>query len=477
MTGTFGSVVCNAALVAEAPRTRKVAAVRPGDGTAGLLGHTVRVTIGPIDDNASCWLAELPPYEPAPALLADVNADVVVIGGGMTGVSAAWHLARVAPGRRILVLEAKSLANGATGRSGGQVLNGINGIEPRDGDTARRLRDATLRGIRIVEELARLSTLDAGFRRDGSIEVTTTARSAERAHRRVEQCNAWGIPLRWIAAADTGLDGAHGAVLDPEAGCMNPAALVRGLRAEFERLGVVLHEHTRVTSMREGRTIEIATTHGRVRAAAVVLATNAYTPSLGYFRDRILPLHSRVVATTPLAAERWAALGRIARSGFADDLDRIAFGCRTPGGRLLFGGGSNAAYSYRFGGSPVNPPRAASQFTEVERRLREYFPGPPEAVVEHRWSGPLAITFDRVCSMGVMGEHRNVYYALGYSGHGLALAALAGRVLSDLHAGNHDDWRDLPFYQRRMPWIPPEPLRWAGFRAYTALTGRSPRQH
>ena len=78
--------------------------------------------------------------------------------------------------------------------------------------------------------------------------------------------------------------------------------------------------------------------------------------------------------------------------------------------------------------------------------------------------------------MGVRGEHRNVYYALGYSGHGVALAMLAGRVLCDLYSGDHDAWRDLPFYQKPLPRLPPEPLRWLGYQLYTRLTGRSPRR-
>jgi glycine/D-amino acid oxidase-like deaminating enzyme len=215
-----------------------------------------------------------------------------------------------------------------------------------------------------------------------------------------------------------------------------------------------------------------------VRAGAVVLATNAYTPGLGYFRNRLLALHSHVVATGPLRAEDWRALGWGAWEGFADDLDRIAYGSRTAGGRLLFGGGGNDAYAYRFGGSPVFPDphaRAAASFARIERRLRTYLPA-LLAPIAHRWTGTLAVTFDRVCSMGVTGTQRNVYYALGYSGHGLALAMLAGRVLCDLYSDHHEPWRDLPFYQRRLPRLPPEPLRWLGYHAYTRLTGRSPRQ-
>jgi gamma-glutamylputrescine oxidase len=442
--------------------------------SAAAKRQTVRVGAASIDDNAACWLAELPPWKPGPPLAADLHADVVIIGGGLTGISTAWHMAEAAPDRRIVVLEARSLANGATGRSGGQVLSSINGIEPSDPESACQVRSATLQGIAIAEELATHSTLDVGFRRSGSFEVTTTARSAEEARRRVERSNAWDIPLAWLPPAETGLYGVHGAVLDPDGARMNPAALVRGLRAPLQERGVSIFENSAVTSIREGATVEVTTSGGRVRAGAMVLATNAYTPSLGYFRGRILPLHSRVVATSPLTEPVWSGLGWAARGGFSDDLDRIAYGCRTPGGRLLFGGGANSAYTYRFGGSPVTPDTPHG-FADIERKFGAYFPGVP-AAIEHRWSGPLAITFDRVCSMGVLGEHRNVYYALGYSGHGLALAALAGRVLRDLYAGNHDDWRQLPFYQRRMPWIPPEPFRWVGYQAYTRATGRSPRR-
>jgi glycine/D-amino acid oxidase-like deaminating enzyme len=85
----------------------------------------------------------------------------------------------------------------------------------------------------------------------------------------------------------------------------------------------------------------------------------------------------------------------------------------------------------------------------------------------------IALTLDRVCCIGV---RDNVYHALGYSGHGVALAMLAGRVLCDLYSGDHERWRDLPFYQRRLPLLPPEPLRWLGYQVYTRLTGRSPRR-
>lgn len=433
-----------------------------------------------LDPNTSAWLAELPPYERQTPLRGAATADVAIVGGGITGVSTAWHLSERFPERRIVLLEAQALANGASGRNGGQVLNGINGVEPRDAETARRVFAATRRGIDVVERLAAASTLDCGFTRHGALEVQTTARSADAAAARVETWRAWGLPVECLPAGRVAVHGAHGAVLDPTAGRVNAAALLRGLRPALLARGVVVHEATPVLRLDAGATVTLSTPGGTLRAPAVVLATNAYTPLLGWFRSGILPLHSHVVATGPLPARRWTALGWGGPEVFADDLDRIAYGSRTPGGRLLFGGGGNRAYTYRFGGSPVfDVPTAAARpaFDAVERRLRGYFPGLADEPIAHRWTGTLAITFDRVCSMGVTGAHRNVYYALGYSGHGLALGALAGEVLRDLYSGDHAPWRALPFYQRRLAPIPPEPLRWLGYQLYTRLTGRSPRRH
>jgi glycine/D-amino acid oxidase-like deaminating enzyme len=238
-----------------------------------------------------------------------------------------------------------------------------------------------------------------------------------------------------------------------------------------------VHEDTPVVRIEEGRTIRVVTSAGEVRAGALVLATNGYTPSLGYFRRQVLPLHSHMLALGPLAAGEWTNLGWGEWDGFTDDLDRIAYAARTPEGRLVFGGGSNGAYAYRFGGTPVYPAERLAAPTEAMRRtLARYFPRLRDVPVTHRWTGTLGITLDRVCSMGVRGEHRNVYHALGYSGHGLALSLLAGQVLADLYAGNHDAWRDAPFYQRRLRPIPPEPVAWLGYQAYTRLTGRSPRR-
>jgi len=429
------------------------------------------------DPNRSVWVAESAPPMPAAPLAGRLVTDVAIIGGGFTGVSTAWHLRRQNPGLGIALLEAGVLGQGASGRNGGQVLNWINGAEPKTPEQARLVHGATRTGIDIAEDLATRFAPPGTFRRQGALEVYTDSRRAEGAAARVEWLRGAGIPVEFLPESRLGIHGAKGAVLDPLAGRLNGFALLQALRPVLLADGIVLHEGTRVRRVRIGREILLETAEGEVRARTLVLATNGYTPALGFFRLGLLPLHSHVLATEPLAEADWARIGWGAFDGFTDDLDRIAYAARTPGGRLLLGGGGNPAYSYRLGGAPVATQAAEARATPFMRGvLTRYFPGVTSAKIEHHWAGTLALTLDRICSMGVRGKHRNVYHALGYSGHGVALGLLAGRVLADLYAGNHEAWRDQPFYQKRLTPFPPEPLRWLGYQVWTRLTGKSPRK-
>jgi glycine/D-amino acid oxidase-like deaminating enzyme len=428
------------------------------------------------DENRAAWVAETASDARTPALHGSITADVVIVGGGLTGVSTAWHLAARFPDRRIVLLEARGLGNGASGRNGGQVLHWINGVSAADPELARRVHAVTSRGIDLEERLAAAHAPGA-FRRSGCLEVYTDARRAEGAQAWVERLAAAGVPLTYLGREALRMAGVYGAVLDPLAGRLNALALLQGMRPALADRGVVVHEDSPVVRIAEGTPIRVVTGAGEVRADALVLATNGYTPALGYFRRQILPLHSHALATDPLPPAQWAEIGWGTWDGFTDDLDRIAYAARTPGGRLVFGGGSNAAYAYRFGGAAVYPAdRLDGPAAAMRRTLLRYFPRLAETPVAHRWSGTLGITLDRVCSIGVRGARRNVYHALGYSGHGLALALLAGEVLADLYAGDHDPWRDLPFYQHRLLPLPPAPFTWLGYQAYTRLTGRSPRR-
>jgi gamma-glutamylputrescine oxidase len=433
-----------------------------------------------IDENRAVWVSDKDPYEALPALAGDTRADVAIIGGGFTGVSTAYHLARRFPEKRIVLLEARQLANGASGRNGGLMLNWVNGVDSRDLEQARRIYDATQEGIDLIESIIREHGLRVRYRRDGCLDAFTDARRADEAAAEAERLRSAGIPLTFVPrselAARVALAGVAGATFDPGAGQLDGVDYIRALRPVLLSLGVVIHEGTPVLSIAEGREVTLTTPGGAVRAEAIVLATNAYTPRLGYFGSGICPLHSHVIATEPLPPERWEEIGWRDVAGFGDDLNRLAYASMTPRGELVFGGGSNAAYGYVFGSKTRFPGPADRGFEAVHRRLLAYLPGAAGVRVAHRWTGTVALTLSRVCTMGVRGEHRNVYFALGYSGHGVTLANLAGRVLCDIYSDDDERWRKLPFYQQRLLYIPPEPLRWMGYHMYLAVTGRSPKR-
>jgi glycine/D-amino acid oxidase-like deaminating enzyme len=428
------------------------------------------------DANRSVWTAECEAPRPSEPLAKTLTTDVAIVGGGFTGVSTALHLRRACPELGIVLLEAGVLGQGASGRNGGQVLHWINGVSPSTPEELRRNHAATGLGIEIAEALAAQHAPGA-FRRGGALEVLTDAHRAEQAHARVERWRAAGIPVEFVPSAQLGIAGAHGAVRDPLAGRLNGFALLQALRPALLAEGVALYEHTRVLGVRGGREVALETPGGEVRARTLVLATNGYTPALGFFRSSVLPLHSHVLATAPLGDADWQRLRWGAWDGLSDDLDRIAYAMRTPGGRLLLGGGGNPAYTYHYGSRVVTTERAIARSQPfLLSILRRYFPAVARVPIQHRWSGVLGITLDRQPSIGSGLVAPNVMHALGYSGHGVALGLLAGRVLADLYVGDRDAWRDLAFTNKRLlPW-PPEPLRWLGYQVYTRLTGRSPRR-
>jgi gamma-glutamylputrescine oxidase len=430
------------------------------------------------DDNTAVWLVGAPDDQPAPPLERDLDVDVAIIGGGFTGVSTAYHLSRQRPDLGIALVEATRLGNGASGRNGGLVLNGITVLDA-DPDLMAREYAVTNAAIDTIEGVIRDHSLNVRFRRNGCLHVATSPQAAEEAHALTEQLVARGLPLRYLRGKDLeGMlraRGAHGAVYDPNEGLLVGVDYIRALRPVLVAQGVQIYEGTQVLRVREGETIELATPRATIRAKAIVLATSGYTPRLGYFRTGLLPVISHVIATDPLPADLLAHTGLAGIAGFFDDSPRLAYCSVDPSGRLVFGGGTTDAYAYRFGNATTYDARREDA---GERALRaslvRYLPELADVPIRHRWSGPLDLTLVRHCAIGVTGSHDNVYYGLGYSGHGITLANLAGQVITDLHAGNHEPWRDCAFYMRKPGGIPPEPFRWVGYQLYTRLTGKSP---
>ncbi|MBA3869502.1 MAG: FAD-dependent oxidoreductase [Anaerolineae bacterium] len=435
-----------------------------------------------IDTNQSLWAAQTSDYKVGEPLRGTITCDLAIIGGGFTGTSTAYHFSRRYPEKKVVLLEAKSLANGASGRNGGMMLNWVTGMTDHSPEATQRVYQTTSAGIQMILDIIKRHDLKVSHRVDGTLTFYTDPKRAEDAHKECEEHNAIGIPSQFIDSAtlakQLNAKGVYGAVLDPGSGQINGAQLVRGLRPVLVEQGVEIYENTPVLKIQEGSTITLTTPQGEVRAKAIVLGTNGYTTRLGYFRDALFPLHSHVFATAPLTAEQRAQLGLNAYAGYSDDLDRISYSTITNEGNIVFGGGSNQSYAYLFNNRtayPGTPYSASSSFNAMQKTMYDYLPASKRLSIQYRWTGTLGITLKRNNLMGVRGDNRNVFYAIGYCGHGVTLANISGQVLTDMYSGDDEKWRKLPFYHATYGRIPPEPFRWFGYQMFTKLTGKSPR--
>ena len=431
-----------------------------------------------IDDNQSLWASYTSDYKPRQPLQEDTTADLAIIGGGFTGVSTAYHFSQRYPEKRCIILEAKSLANGASGRNGGMMLNWINGIEDTSDEMTKRVYDFTQSGLDMIEAIIKEHELDVSYRRDGSMQVFTNRQRAEDAHQWVEHLNTIGIDIQFNTPDQLrkriALENVYGAVVDNSEGQLNGAQYVRALRPVLEEQGVEIYEQTPVTKVHEGADIILTTPQGDIRAKAIVLAMNGYTGKLGYFRKATFPLHSHVFGTAPLTEEQRQHVGWKNVAGYSDDLDRISYSTMTNEGHIVFGGGSNQSYAYLYNNRTAYPqPADTRMFDAMQATQQKYLPTAKGIPITHRWTGTLAISLNRNCSIGVLRDR--IYYGLGYSGHGVVLANLAGKVLVDIYSKEDKHWRQHEWYNAPFAPIPLEPFRWIGYQAFTRLTGRSPR--
>jgi gamma-glutamylputrescine oxidase len=439
-----------------------------GAQLASLWGYPLRWERLEFDDNRSVWAASTPAYQPCAPLNEDLEVDVAIIGGGYTGVSSAYHFSQRYPEKRIALLEAKTIANGASGRSGGMMLNWIYGVRYTDEAQMRAIYDVTQAGMDWIEQTIRLHNLPTEtLSREGTLRAATNPQRAEMIHQQVEQMQRVGIQIDYLDSAALrgrlGLENVLGASFDPSEGRLNGALFLRSLRRVLIEQGVLIYEQTPVLSIEEGAfKITLTTPQHTVRAKTIVLATDAYTGKLGYFRHEILPLHGHVFATQPLTAQQRQQIGWGAVSGYADDRVHTAYSSLTSDGRIVFGGGKSGA-SYLFNNRTAFDRSTDRETTDLRATMTRYLPHTHTLPMVYQWTGTLGMTATMGCSIGAMAHNRNILYGLGYSGHGITLANIAGAVLADVYSGDDQRWQTMPFYNARLIPVPLDPLRWIGF--------------
>ncbi len=421
----------------------------------------------------SYWWSTLDVVNARESLPGDLDVDVVVVGGGFTGLWTSYELLRRDPRLRVVVLEKNLVGFGASGRNGGWVSS----LFPLDDDVVRRrhgdeamtyqrsyLEESVANYGRALDE----ASIDGDFVQGGTI---TFARSAVQENRLRNSLSGDG---RWLTAGELDgyakVAGARGAVFSPHCARIHPLKVVRGLAEAVERRGGVVHENTAVMRIEPARGHQragVLTASGTVRADFVVRATEGFTPTLPGSRRDLAPIYSLMVATAPLPAAFWDEYGFATMPTFADDRNLIIYGQRTADDRLAFGG-RGAPYHF---GSSVEPSfdHNPAVFGALERTLHELFPR-LDAPLTHRWGGALGMPRNREPSV-LVDYQRGLASAGGYTGDGLTLSRVCAEALADLitQPGVHTDTTRLPFVQGRVrPWEL-EPARWLGINAGLAL--------
>ncbi len=414
------------------------------------------------------WADTAPPAPARPALDADLDVDVAVVGAGFTGLWTAYYLAAADPHLRIAILEAETAGFGASGRNGGWCsalfpasMRSLEGMSDRAAALAQHaeMRASVDEVGRVVREVG----FDAHYTKGGTISLLRNPAQLARARTEVEQARAWGRgedELRLLSAAEARhrLDGSAtvGATYTPDCAALHPLRLARGLADAVEQRGVRLFEHTRASRIQPHR---VTTERGAVRASTVVRATEGFTPTLPGQRRSLMPIYSLVIATEPLAESTWEQIGLRHRETFTDHRHLVIYGQRTADDRLVFGG-RGAPYHF---GSRVRPDFDTDPkvFARLRATLVDLFPLLEDVRISHAWGGPLGVPRDWCASVG-LDPATGLAWAGGYVGDGVSTTNLAGRTLRDLVLGTDSALTRLPWVNHRSrPWEP-EPLRWLG---------------
>lgn len=383
------------------------------------------------ESHVNSWYAASAQIQPArPALTGERRCDVCIVGGGYTGLSTAIHLRR--RGYSVVLLEARRLGWGASGRNGGHVGTGQRAdqetLEQLVGrERARALWDLGLEAVETVCELIETHGIDCELKR-GNLHVAATPRAARELEDETEHLRAHYdySALRYVNTQEltelTSAQGFYGGVMDDGARHLHPLNYALGLATAAETLGAELFEDSEVSGYVEGDGVTVSTARGTVRADHLVLACNGYLERLEpRVAGQIMPINNYMLATEPLSEETARRLIRDDCS-MSDTRFVINYWKLSADNRLLFGGGES--YTRRF-------PRDIGAF--VRPYMLKIYPELADARIEYGWGGTLAITLNRMPAFGRVSPR--IFYAHGYSGHGVPIATLAGKLLAEVISG------------------------------------------
>jgi glycine/D-amino acid oxidase-like deaminating enzyme len=396
-------------------------------------------------------------------LVGELRADVVVVGGGITGLSSALRLREA--GADVIVVERDFAGSGASGRNAG-VLTGaiVQDLELTRFFLGEERMKARLRfadaGVESAERMMDRYKIDCDYNRAGHVMASVHPRQDVSLRTRVEETQKHGtlvsllseeemrerrLPRAFTAAAS-----------DRQGGLFDPGKYVLGLRRAALEAGIRIFERSPVTELDEGARVVARTARGKTSADFVVLATNGYTPALPWRRRLVVPIRVSQFETAPLDDAQLGDLGWDGHEPIGT-VHHVPENYGLTPGRTIVGGTKAVSYPWRSNTTEGYDRRV---FRILEKTFRDRFPTLRAVPIVRFWSGWIGLTTDFNPVFGVDGQHQNIIYGLGYAGHGVAQATLMGSVIAERIQGREHPLEHA--VRRRVRSWPPEPLRWLG---------------
>ena len=422
-----------------------------------------------------------------PALNKDENCELLIVGGGFTGLWAAVQLKEKQPEVDIVLIEKTFIADGASGRNGGflstSIAHGESNVEARFADEAGKLEQAGEQNIRELLETLDRYGIDARYEKTGETEVALDEEAASRLHKEYLELKEAGEDVVWfdkdairenVKSNTFYAANWHRGGLD---GVVDPARLCWGLREVLlNQYGVRIYEGTVMKSVKplgddnmiavcEGGNLDSKTTHS-ITSNKVLVATNAYTSPVGKVNRCIIPIWDYQIATEPLSDEQIEKIGwglPESRHALADFNNMFHYFRLTKDKRITWGGGGAVRYYFNRG-IDIKYMNAPERHAQLAREFFDMFPQlEGEIKFSHKWGGIIA-TSTRFCVVPGVAYNGRLAWSVGYTGHGVSASRFGARVATELLGYHPTDIIKLKFITRKaIPWAP-EPVRWLGVR-------------
>ncbi|MGN6256849.1 MAG: NAD(P)/FAD-dependent oxidoreductase [Solirubrobacterales bacterium] len=417
------------------------------------------------------WIEEAGEVEPRPPLSGDLEADVLVVGGGYTGMWTAWYLRQLEPEARVVLLESEEVCgHGPSGRNGGfcnAMWFSLASMRDRWGAegalvTAHAAQEAVGRIERFCDE----QEVDAWFRPAGYVQISTAPAHDGAWQRAVDACRELGVPqmLQPLSEAEVAArcksPAFRAGAVSPTSATVQPARLALGLREKLIETGVEIFESSPVRSFREaGDGVEAKTASGSVRARRGVLAIGSAAKGRhGPLDGRLTVASSHIVLTEPVP-DVIEEIGWTNGDCITDSRSLLHYFRTTRDGRIAFGwGGGRIAMGARTRGHAEID---AAVIAAAAEDLHDYFPSLRGRRLTHAWGGPIDASPTHLPAVRSL-PHRRAFVAAGYTGNGVGPSNMVGRTLASLALDKEDDHTRLAFVDAHTPRIPPEPFHWLG---------------